>query len=440
MCAVCVAPAAAPGEDKIVARYTVPLISIKDVQNAVLPGTVANDRKIPLGGTGSDLWRGPNDSKDEFWMITDRGPNGQVRIDGANRRTFPIPTFSPMILRAKTEGDSVRILETIPVVGQSGKSVTGISNIKGYDEMPYDFTGKTALPFNPNGIDCEGLVRTKAGEFWIVEEYSPSLMHLDRSGKVLKRYIPEGVKLGATDYLVATAFPPIFGKRKINRGFEGLAMSSDEKTLYILLQSPLLNPDRKTGDNSRNTRMLIFDVAGEKVTAEYVYRFDVAKEFDPGPKMKPDEMKLSAVAYLNPMTLLILERTDDVAKIFSVDLSKATNILNGKWSDPKTVPTLESLEDPATENVAVLPKTLVVDLSKFKDMPEKIEGLVILDRNTIAVANDNDFDTAESKYDADGNNVGRGTKSEIIVISLDTQLPLASTSIASAAPPPDGAK
>jgi len=27
-------------------------------------------------------------------------------------------------------------------------------------------------------------------------------------------------------------------------------------------------------------------------------------------------------------------------------------------------------------------------------MPEKIEGLVILDRNTIAVANDNDFDTA----------------------------------------------
>ena len=235
-------------------------------------------------------------------------------------------------------------------------------------------------------------------------------------------------------------FSPIFGKRKINRGFEGLAISSDEKTLYIVLQSPLLNPDRKTGDNSRNTRVLIFDVASEKVTAEYVYRFDVAKEFDPDPKMKPDEMKLSAVAYVNPTTLLILERTDGVAKIFSVDLSTATNILNSKWNDPKTVPTLESLENPATENVAVLPKTLVIDLSKFENMPEKIEGLVILDRNTIAVANDNDFDTAENKYDADGNNIGKGTKNQVIVISLAKPLPPVVPVIASAAPPTDGAK
>ncbi|HEX9832079.1 MAG TPA: esterase-like activity of phytase family protein, partial [Mycobacterium sp.] len=434
------APGAVFGDDKIIARYTLPFIAIKDFQNAVLPGSVTNDRKILLGSTGSDLWQGPNDPKDEFWLMTDRGPNGQVRINGANRRTFPIPTFSPMILRVKTEGETIRILETLPILGQSGKSVSGISNIKDYDETPYDVTGKNELPLNPSGIDPEGLVRTKAGEFWIVEEYSPSLMRLDRSGKVLKRYIPEGIKLAAADYPLVPAFSPIFGKRKINRGFEGLAISSDEKTLYIVLQSPLLNPDRKTGNNSRNTRVMVFDVASEKVTAEYVYRFDTAKEFDPDPKMKPNEMKLSAAAYVNPTTLLILERTDGVAKIFSVDLSTATNILNSKWNDPQTVPTLESLENPATENVAVLPKTLVVDLSKFENMPEKIEGLVILDRNTIAVANDNDFDTAENKYDADGNNIGKGTKNQVIVISLAKQLPPVVPAIASAATPTDGAK
>ena len=148
------APAAVFGDDKVIARYTLPFIAIKDFHNAVLPGSVTNDRKISLGGTGSDLWQGPNDPKDEFWLMTHRGPNGQVRIDGENRRTFPIPTFSPMILRVKTEGDTVRILETLPILGQSGKSVSGISNIKGYDETPYDVTGKNEFPFNPSGHCC----------------------------------------------------------------------------------------------------------------------------------------------------------------------------------------------------------------------------------------------------------------------------------------------
>ena len=57
-------------------------------------------------------------------------------------------------------------------------------------------------------------------------------------------------------------------------------------------------------------------------------------------------------------------------------------------------------------------------------MPEKIEGIALLDRNTIAVANDNDFDSEESKYDAEGNNVGKGKKSHILLIQLSKALPL----------------
>ena len=217
-------------------------------------------------------------------MLTDRGPNGQIRVDGSNRRTFWVPEFNPTILRVKTEEKAIRILETIPIVGQSGKPVTGLPNLKGIDETPYNYSAKEILPFNPNGLDTEGLVRASAGDFWIAEEYSPSLVHLDRNGRVLKRYIPEGLNLEGTDYPVAQALPAIYGKRKINRGFEGIALSADEKMLYLVLQSPLLNPDRKTGDVSRNTRLLVFDIASERVTAEYVYRFDVSKEFDPNPK------------------------------------------------------------------------------------------------------------------------------------------------------------
>ena len=73
----------------------------------------------------------------------------------------------------------------------------------------------------------------------------------------------------------------------------------------------------------------------------------------------------------------------------------------------------------------MLPKTLVLDLNQFKEMPEKIEGVTVIDRNTIAVANDNDFDSEESKYDEQGNNVGKGKVSQILVIALDKPLPLA---------------
>jgi Esterase-like activity of phytase len=416
--------------NKVIATYTLPDTPIKPFQNAALPSSVANDRKVLLGSVGSDLWHGPTDPQDEFWMLTDRGPNGQIKVDGTNRRTFWVPDFTPMILRVKTEGKTIRILETVAIVGQSGKPVTGLPNLKDVDETPYEYSAREILPFNPSGIDTEGLVRTTAGEFWIGEEYSPSLLHVDRTGKVLKRYVPEGLKLEGTDYPVAAVLPAIYAKRKINRGFEGLALSSDQKTLYAVLQSPLLNPDKKTGEASRNTRLMVFDIPSEKVIAEYAYRFEVAKDFDPNPKTTPDEMKLSGVAFLNPTTLLVLERTDAVAKLYSVDLNKATNILNSKWDDPNTVPSLEALADPATANVRVLPKSLVVDLRSLEGMPEKIEGVALVDRNTIAVSNDNDFDSEESQYDAEGNNIGKGKVSQILSISLAKPLPLQESTVA----------
>jgi hypothetical protein len=417
-------------EDKVTDIYTFPDVPIKELHNKVLPGSVADDRKVLLGSVGSDLWRGPKDPRDEFWMVTDRGPNGQIKVDGTNRRTFWVPEFNPMILKVKTQGKEVRILEALPIVGQSRKPVTGLPNLQGRDETPYNYSAQELLNFNPNGLDTEGLVRMTTGDFWIAEEYGPSLIHVDRTGKVLKRYIPEGLKLEDTDYPVANALPAIYGKRKINRGFEGLALSSDEKTLYVVLQSPLLNPDRKTGNVSRNTRVLVFDIATEKVTAEYVYRLDVSSEFDPNAKNNPDEMKLSGVVFLNPTTLLMLERTDLVAKLYSVNLKKATNILNTQWDDAKTAPALEALHDPASAQVRVVPKSLVLDLSSLYGMAEKIEGITVLDRHTIAVASDNDFDCEDGRYDAEGNHIGKGKKTQILVISLAKPLPLPLDSVA----------
>jgi hypothetical protein len=141
-------------------------------------------------------------------------------------------------------------------------------------------------------------------------------------------------------------------------------------------------------------------------------------------------MKLSGVAFLNPTTLLVLERTDRVAKLYSVDMSKATNIFDTRWGDAKKSPALEALHDPASVQVRVLPKSLVLDLSSVDNVPEKIEGIAWLDRHTIAVANDNDFDSEDSKYDAEANGIGKGKKNHILVISLSKPLPLPLDSVA----------
>jgi hypothetical protein len=113
-------------QNKVIGTYTLPDTPIKAFQNAVLPGSVANDRKILLGSVGSDLWHGANDPQDEFWMITDRGPNGQIKVAGSNRRTFWVPEFNPMILRIKTDNNAINIVQTIPIVDQSGKPVSGL--------------------------------------------------------------------------------------------------------------------------------------------------------------------------------------------------------------------------------------------------------------------------------------------------------------------------
>jgi hypothetical protein len=122
-------PAQVGAQATMEAVYQFPPVAIRESQNAKLPGSVANDRKVLLGSVGSDLWRGANDAPGEFWIVTDRGPNGQIRVDGRNRRTFWVPEFNPTIVRVKVGNGAIRVIDTIPIVGQSGKPVTGLPNL-----------------------------------------------------------------------------------------------------------------------------------------------------------------------------------------------------------------------------------------------------------------------------------------------------------------------
>lgn len=405
-------PSASPVAEGVVATYTLPDIPLANVQ-AMLP--IADDHGIFLGGIGSDLWHDPSAPADEFWVITDRGPNSEVDVDGETHRTFPVPDFTPLILHIKAEDGELSVLEAIPLTTTDGASVSGLSNLDGPDEVPFDDAGSEPVAYSEAGLDTEGLVRTGAGSFWLAEEYRPSVVKVAANGEVLARYVPEGVALPNAGYPVEDTLPAVYGERRSNRGFEGLAISGDEATVYALLQSPLNNLDQATGSASRNGRILAIDATTGQPTAEYVYPFEAVNSFDPAQDADDQgQMKLSGLVWLDDHTLLVLERTDEVAKLYSVDLTDATNILGSEWDDVATPPSLEATADLAGAGVTPLAKTLWLDMEAIPGMPDKIEGVTIIDDATVAVLNDNDFQIGE--FDAEGRHIGTGVPSTLFIL------------------------
>ncbi|MFJ9713313.1 esterase-like activity of phytase family protein [Streptomyces sp. NPDC101234] len=410
------ATAAPSGAARVVRTATLGDIPLGTFSNTLLPGSVDNDRGIDLGGIGSDIY--PAGRKGEYWTVTDRGPNGQIKVDGKKRRTFPVPGFDPAIVKVRVRGDSLDVIDAIPVTTSSGRAVTGLSNQAGRDEAPYSYDARTPLSYNPNGLDIEGIVRAADGSFWLVDEYGPSLVHVSARGKVLTRYVPEGLNLTGADYPVVEALPSVFLHRKVNRGFEGLALLPDGD-LVMALQSPLSLPDGDAGDASRTTRLLRFSPRKQAVTAEYAYRFDPVNVVDPS-EDDTSELKISSIVAVGGDRLLVEERTDKAARLEEVKLDRRSNILGGAYDDNTVSPSLEQLDDPAAAGVPVLGKRLVVDLNTVTGVPLKIEGIARVDHDTLALINDNDFGMTDGAgaFDAQGRLVDSGIETTLVYVRL----------------------
>ncbi|WP_330302880.1 MULTISPECIES: esterase-like activity of phytase family protein [unclassified Streptomyces] len=405
-----------PSQPSATRTATLGDIPLGAFSNALLPGTVDDDRGVDLGGIGSDIF--PAGRKGEFWTVTDRGPNGQIKVDGKKRRTFPVPGFDPAIVKIGVSGDAVKVLDAIPITTSSGKPVTGLPNQAGRDEAPYSYDAQTPLAYDANGVDTEGIVRAEDGSFWLIDEYGPSLIHVSARGKVLTRYVPKGLNLTGTDYPVVEALPAILLHRKINRGFEGLAQLPGGD-LVMAVQSPLSLPDGAAGDASRTTRLLRFSPKKLAVTAEYAYRFDPVNVVDPS-EDDTSELKISSVVAVGRDRLLVEERTDKAARLQWVKLTRDANILGGAWDTDTTSPSLEQLDDPAAAGVPVLPKRLVVDLGTVEGVPGKIEGVARVDHDTLALINDNDFGMTDGAgaFDAQGRLVDSGIETTVTYVRL----------------------
>ncbi|WP_413520255.1 esterase-like activity of phytase family protein [Psychrobacter glacincola] len=411
------------------------IILIKDFpQGSPLPYSVLDathinaaypEQKLEIrgGGYGSDAAAHPTNAN-QFYVLTDRGPNADFDGIAGKGKQFLVPGYTPSIglFELQAAGKIIKIKEIV-LKDSHGNPISGLPNPKafgGTNEVPYDINGQPMtvnpnLPFdaitNPiksdiNGLDPEGLAVLKDGSFWISDEYGPHLVHYDGNGVEIER-----INAFASDKrnnVVVNGKPILlpaeFTKRRANRGMEALTITPDQTTLVGIMESSMENPD-KSGRLLSLVRIVTINLVSGKI-AQYLYRLDNAAYV------------ASGIVAINGHEFYLIEHDrkfplqDESAQklIYKMEISQATDIealLNGEsikqdetlglTIDGQTLEQLIAIDEAnwkVLEKVAIKPvkKTLVVDVLATIDYPhDKLEGLWLRQDGSLGLLNDDDF-------------------------------------------------
>ncbi len=353
-----------------------------------------NGNEIEIGGF-SGLYPVPGQAN-HFYVVTDRGPAPDfVDAEGEAFKTFAIPDFGPHIITLRLEpSKKAKIENIIPLRRRNGSIISGLPTTLPPTDIPYDFN-LSLLPFDEDSIDSEGLTIDPWGNFWVCEEYKPSVALVGPDGTVQMRLIPAGTLTGVEEVPTFEILPGVLAKRRNNRGLEGIAASSDG-ILYAIMQRPLNNPNRAAADANGNVRILAINLnallhqAPEVLIRQYLYRVP------PG----NGSVTLSDLFSTGPGKLFVPERFTD--KLFEVDLANATDLTPLETADGKLISdpskTIEQLTTAELDSLGIVPvtKTVVIDsLTAIDPFLEKVEGLCVVD-GKIMLTHDNDFNVAEA--------------------------------------------
>ncbi|MBD8680078.1 esterase-like activity of phytase family protein [Sphingomonas sp. CFBP 13720] len=359
-------------------------------------------------GFGSGLAIRAGDPPGHVWAIGDRGPNIKVRdiigqygldeltpllaLSGA--KIMPRPDIGPTLAELRVEGDSVTLVRMVSLTKVSGQRVSGLANPGSENllsEPVFDLAG-TRIAADPEGLDTEGLVALSDGGFWIGDEFGPSLVRLDAQGMVVKRLPPR--TMGKSSPVDAPlGLPPIAAKRQLNRGFEALTISSDERWLFLAFQSPLAHPDEDAHEQARHVRLWRMDADTGRVAAQYAYPLDCPDSFARDRALGAFErrdIKVSELLWVGPDTLLVLERGSATTKIYSCVLESEA-MLADEHLNVASRPTLEELSAVDKPMFPVLVKTLVFTSDDFPELGADVEGMALLSPTELLLVTDNDF-------------------------------------------------
>jgi hypothetical protein len=386
-------------------------------QNQALPGSLAEDRGARLGGF-SDLYHDPRDGANVFWTVPGRGP---TRVDGRGT-TFEVPDYNPALVKVMADASGVAVLQQVPIRTSDGRPVSGLPDGAEGGTRPLGPDG-TALAFNPNGLDPQGLVRLPDGTFWLADDYGPSLVHLARDGRVLERWLPRGRRLAGAGYAVADVLPAALALRQPDRGLASLAATSEGRFLYTMMAAPLSSP---AGDEAPHpVRLLQVDTLLGRTVSQWLYLPETAS----GAYGARTE-RISALSFVNANALLAVEQTAAGPRVYALGLDGATSVLGGRF-DALPGPALDDLDAAGLARAGVEPvtKLLVADLRPVADPGSRIEGLAIVDADTISIVTDDGFGLAPPPTvlgfeGPPGPETASPPSSRLVTIRLDASLPL----------------
>ncbi|MBC3765071.1 esterase-like activity of phytase family protein [Neptunicella marina] len=388
-----------------------------DIDDGAEPG-----RKFEIrnGGYGSDMVKHPTHTN-QFYALTDRGPNANYTGDQGKGKLFPTPDYTPRIglFELQANGDVKQIREIL-LKDTNGNAISGLPNssaLGGTGETPYAILADGSVevlredmnaPYDETtnpiklddfGLDGEGLVALSDGTFWVSDEYGPHIVHFDADGKEIGR-----INAFANDTRDVFHLPAEFAYRRANRGMEGLTVTPDEKTLVGIMQSTMYLPDSsvKNLDIVRIVTVSLEDGA----VSQYLYK-----------QQKPQNSQSGIVA-LSATEFVLIERDgaffaqnpDAMKHLYKIDISNATDLetfaVSGDWQQDaqlgltKNGQTLEQLvlnqgwEGLTNAGIMPVEKTFVADLVAEVAYPhDKLEGLWLINDHTIGVLNDDDFAT-----------------------------------------------
>lgn len=350
-----------------------------------------------------------------FRFIGDRGPNADAVNDpqaqGATALVFPFPDYAPKVWQVHPENGTLTVEDFDFVKRPDGSGTSGLPLPIGQGntgEVAWADTNATVLSNDAWGLDSEGITQDNEGNFWICDEYGTSVWKLDANFKVVQRFTPFPVENEDAP------LDSLFGKRRANRGFEGIAYTPNGK-IYALIQSPANNPDVATGNASQVHRLLELDPAtGTMQTFVYLHDAELGQ-------IRSRDWKVGDLTAVNNQEFLVLEHAErngwNAKNIYKFSLAGATPVTGNDFGGQ----TLEQLLNPAglaANGIVPAQKTLFADLLElgWERQHDKPEGLTVVDDSTFAVINDNDFGIASPN--ADGQIVLTGKTTRLYVYSL----------------------
>ncbi len=239
--------------------------------------------------------------------------------------------------------------------------------------LPYPAVRKDDRLLTGADLDPESFRKVADGSYWIGEEFNPSLLHFSATGLMLA----PPVKLDGLSSTDNPSGEPASLPR--SRGFEGMAISPDGKWLYPMLEGAVEGA-------GPGLNIYTFDVENQRFLNPHAnqpsYRY----------RLGEGATAIGDFTMYSETTGLVIERDS----------------LEGKDAVIKRV---YKIDFERLDENGFLVKTLLVDLLDIEDPHDlnqdgsthfsfpfwTIEGLVVLNRTTLGIVNDNNYPLGQAR-------------------------------------------